>query len=186
MRYGTLYFKLWRNTRLTWKTKKEKRQRQRQRQKRWDVCIILLHFVVFRCICNYCNFSSENLVLNQTVSCMINLSYLISVFTPPFCLGLYWCVGRNFLLVTPVSVLLHSCGARKFAICNAWQSYRKRKEKKKENTLIYALEGVAHCFVVAFAVCRSNLAALRSNLIAKSSILVWKKRGTGKTRLKTL
>lgn len=168
MRYGTLYFKLWRNTRLTWKTKKEKRQRQRQRQKRWDVCIIL------------------NLVLNQTVSCMINLSYLISVFTPPFCLELYWCVGRNFLLVTPVSVLLHSCGARKFAICNAWQSYRKRKEKKKENTLIYALEGVAHCFVVAFAVCRSNLAALRSNLMAKSSILVWKKRGTGKTRLKTL
>ena len=48
----------------------------------------------------------------------------------------------------------------------------KKKKKKKENTLIYALEGVAHCFVVAFAVCRSNLAALRSNLIAKSSILV--------------
>ena len=48
----------------------------------------------------------------------------------------------------------------------------KERRKKKENTLIYALEGVAHCFVVAFAVCRSNLAALRSNLIAKSSILV--------------
>lgn len=47
-----------------------------------------------------------------------------------------------------------------------------KEKKKKENTLIYALEGVAHCFVVAFAVCRSNLAALRSNLIAKSSILV--------------
>lgn len=175
MRYGTLYFKLWRNTRLTWKTKKEKRQRQRQRQrqKRWDVCIILLHFVVFRCICNYCNFSSENLVSNQTVSCMINLSYLISLFTSPFCLELYWCVGRYFLLVAPVSVLLHSCGAWKFAICNAWQSYRKRN-------------CFAHCFAVAFAVCRSNLAALRSNLIAKSSILVWKKRGTGKTRLKNL
>lgn len=72
MRYGTLYFKLWRNTRLTWKTKKEKGQRQRQRQKRWDVCIILLHFVVFRCICNYCNFSSENLVLNQTYRIIVS------------------------------------------------------------------------------------------------------------------
>ena len=49
---------------------------------------------------------------------------------------------------------------------------KEKKKKKKENTLIYALERVAHCFVVAFAVCRSNLAALRSNLIAKSSILV--------------
>lgn len=48
----------------------------------------------------------------------------------------------------------------------------KKEKKKEENTLIYALEGVAHCFVVAFAVCRSNLAALRPNLIAKSSILV--------------
>ena len=157
MRYGTLYFKLWRNTRLTWKTKKEKRQRQRQRQrqKRWDVCIILLHFVVFRCICNYCNFSSENLVLNQTVSCMINLSYLISVFTPPFCLELYWCAGRNFLLVAPVSVLLHSCGARKFAICNAWQSCRKRKEKKERKYFDICFRG--SCALFCGRVCRLQI-----------------------------